>query len=302
MTYIATISLVLSLLTRVQAEPKDANQGTVTLERLYQEELRIVRAAVDILTTVEDKATADRAIVRLRSLRNRAREWWASSDRFGAPTHEEKGAIEKTLLQEIDAISKALDSESIRLLMIDGGEEVKHELYTVQILMAVGDAGELSEWRWSKEKATLAYSIRHYLNDYDVEFVHGKKNSTPINIRTKNDRRLIYSLASGHECIVFARWNDKLFVAEYLRMVSGCTVVALDLNTGKQFWRSRLIGIGPIVHSKYLNLVNIETDGSRVIVTGNESQGRYVEHLDVNTGKTLVNKRQYSGEEIRLKN
>ncbi len=73
----------------------------------------------------------------------------------------------------------------------------------------------------------------------------------------------------------------------------GCEVVAVNLLTGKELWRTRLFGTGPTPewHSKYGNQVNIETDGKRVVIYGNENDGRYVEHLDINTGKTLANRR-----------
>jgi hypothetical protein len=65
----------------------------------------------------------------------------------------------------------------------------------------------------------------------------------------------------------------------------------LHLQTGRQLWKSQLEGIGETRHSAYLNLVNIETDGQIIIVTGNEAHGRYIEHLDLKNGKTLANKK-----------
>jgi hypothetical protein len=156
---------------------------------------------------------------------------------------------------------------------------------------AVGTSGKELEWRWSKEKASLAYSIKQHLQDYEVERVQEKEYYTPINIRTKTDRKVIYSLPKGHESTVFTRWKDTLYVAEYSPIATGCEVVALDLKAGKQLWKARLEGIGATGHSKYLNLVNIETDGQRVIVSGNEAHGRYVEILDLRSGNTLANKK-----------
>ena len=156
---------------------------------------------------------------------------------------------------------------------------------------AVAKAGESLKWDWSKEKASLAYSIKQHLPDYEVERVREKEYYTPINIRTKKDRKVIYSLENGHENTVFTRWKDILYIAEYSPIATGCEVVALDLNTGKLLWKTQLEGIGPTGHSKYLNLVNIQTDGQKVIVTGNEAHGRYVEHLDLQSGRALANKK-----------
>jgi hypothetical protein len=55
------------------------------------------------------------------------------------------------------------------------------------------------EWRWSKEKATMAYSIKQHLQDYDVK--RGNEDSflfAPLDICTKKDS------ANGNDC---PRWD-----------------------------------------------------------------------------------------------
>ena len=156
-------------------------------------------------------------------------------------------------------------------------------------------AGDQLEWRWSKEKASLDYSIKQYLPDYEVEYVSPDEFYTPINLRTKDNREIIYSFGMGdrlgsHRHLLFTRAKDTIYVAEYCAIASGCTVVAFDLKAGRELWKTRLRGIGPTMHSKYSNLVNIETDGNRIVIYGNEAHGRYVEHLDKNTGKFIANK------------
>jgi hypothetical protein len=152
-------------------------------------------------------------------------------------------------------------------------------------------SGKPLEWRWSKEKASLTYSIKQHLPDYEIERVLPKEYYTPITIRTKQDRTIVYSYKEASESTVFTRSKDTLYIAEYCPIATGCEVVAIDLKSGKQLWRTRLQGIGPTSHSKYLNLVNIETDGQIVILAGNEAHGRYIEHLDIQTGKRLANKK-----------
>lgn len=125
------------------------------------------------------------------------------------------------------------------------------------------------EWLWSKEKASPEHCVKQHLA--------GEKVSNAVLDRI--DGR------------VFTRWEGKLFVAKYARGVTGCEVAAIDLSTGRQYWKSRLEAIGDQTHSEYYNSVNIETDGEKVIIYGNESHGRYVEHLDINTGKMLLNKK-----------
>ena len=141
------------------------------------------------------------------------------------------------------------------------------------------------EWRWSESKAGLTYSIEQHLPDFDVEYSH-----STLNIRSKQDGTLILSYARAGHGTVFTRWKDILYIAEYHPLATGCEVVAVDFKSGKQLWKTRLHGIGPIAHSKYSNLVNIETDGRIIIIAGNEASGHYIEHLDIKTGKFLGNK------------
>lgn len=72
---------------------------------------------------------------------------------------------------------------------------------------------ESLEWRWSKEKASLTYSTEQHLPDYEVERVQPKEYYTPINIRTKQDRAIVYSYQDASERTVFTRWKDILYGA-----------------------------------------------------------------------------------------
>jgi hypothetical protein len=137
----------------------------------------------------------------------------------------------------------------------------------------------------------LAYCIKEHLPDYDVAIGRRKAIHRPLSIHTKDGLRLVYHLEEGHRGIVFTRCKDTLFITEFSFMSSGCAVVAIDLPTGKRRWRSQLEGNPPEGHSEYYNSVNIETDGEKIIVYGNESHGRYVEHLDINSGKMLLNRK-----------
>jgi outer membrane protein assembly factor BamB len=78
-----------------------------------------------------------------------------------------------------------------------------------------------------------------------------------------------------------------LYYAEYSFSTTGCTVVAFDLEKGKELWRTKLMALGSIAHSQYLNRAAIDVNKQNVIVRGNESLGKYMEYLDVKTGATV---------------
>lgn len=156
---------------------------------------------------------------------------------------------------------------------------------------ATAQDGTRLEWRWSKNKASLVHSINTWLHDdvYKVQIVRDKALD-PLLVRFSDDGRETFAF-NAHWHTVFARWEHMLFIAEYHPNSSGCSVVAVELKTGKMRWHTECKGIGPTDHSKYLNLVNIDTDGKRVIINGNEAHGRYVEHLDMVTGKTIAHRK-----------
>ena len=69
---------------------------------------------------------------------------------------------------------------------------------------------------------------------------------------------------------------------------SGCAVLAFDLKTQKQLWKTTLKGLGPIAHFRYANSVNLEIiNNNAVRIFGNESAGQYLEIVDLKTGKTV---------------
>jgi hypothetical protein len=157
------------------------------------------------------------------------------------------------------------------------------------LVLVIPTHGEPLEWRWSGERATLDYSIQKYLPDYDVEIVNEREWYHPINIRAKADHHIVFSLPSVHPWTVFTRWKDMLYIADFQHYSQGCKVLAVDLNSGKELWHSRLQGVEFVEISKYYNYINIETDSRCIIVFGNEAHGRYIEQLDINTGQTLAN-------------
>jgi hypothetical protein len=143
-------------------------------------------------------------------------------------------------------------------------------------------------WQWSEERAGVADSARRVKGDYTAEFVPG---DTPRygTVRIRKDGSVAHSFG-GHTRTVFAVRDDVLYYADFGPITSGCAVVAYDLKAKKQLWKAKLKGLGPIGHSRYQNAVNLDLDTQAVCVRGNESAGRYIEYVDLKTGKTVGHK------------
>lgn len=140
------------------------------------------------------------------------------------------------------------------------------------VLGCAADYQEVADslpWRWSEKKACLGYCISNRLRDYEVRIVESNDLFTPFNICVFDGDRMLFSWR-GHGESVFARKGKTLFVAHFHPVGSGCSVAAVDLASGSQFWKQHLKGIGPNWnwhgYSEYSNQVNIDTDGKVVVV------------------------------------
>jgi hypothetical protein len=108
-------------------------------------------------------------------------------------------------------------------------------------------------------------------------------------IRVSRGGKEIYSW-KGHEFSVFLESSDQLVYADYLKDGTGCTLVAVDLNTGHQIWRNALQALGGDWASPYSNRVRMVLRDGCIFVYGDESFGRYLEIVDFNGGETLAHR------------
>lgn len=82
--------------------------------------------------------------------------------------------------------------------------------------------------------------------------------------------------------------DEALYVVDFCAIASGATLDAYDLATGRPRFRRPLYGLGPIDHSKYFNDADVRVEpGERVVVSGWEASGKYVEAVDGRTGAPL---------------
>ena len=279
----------LVMLVSVQTEGKQAVKGRLTYLDAAREEVRIFKTTAEILATVADKVTAEAAIAKLKIVRKDALAYWRNAQNLQETVEE----IDETLRKDADSVLKRFRSEVYRIKHVQGGSGVRQEIQSIFLAYTRGcDSTEKLTWRWSDDKADLAYSIKAHLQDCDLEVVREIEHG-PIKLRGKSDRKVIYTTERFSSYFVCTRWKQTLYIAAHSSIATGCTVIALDLNTGKELWNTRLCGTGPtpFMHSKYSNAINIETDGKRVIIFGKEDDGRYAESLDITTGATLANQR-----------
>ncbi len=143
-------------------------------------------------------------------------------------------------------------------------------------------------WEWSDAQASAAGSAKRLKGVYRAE-VEPRGMFGDTVIRISKDGSPVHTF-EGHQGTVFAVRDDVLYYADFHRSSSGCGVVAYDLRKKKQLWKVSLKGMGPITHFKYRNDVNLDLEKQAVCVRGKESAGRYIEYVDLRTGKTVGHK------------
>jgi hypothetical protein len=145
---------------------------------------------------------------------------------------------------------------------------------------------DAAAWEWAPERATLNHSLSRAACDYRIEVVRPKGSWGELTIRFVEGGKPILTVA-GHGHTTFGFRGDVVYYADYHPSSSGCAVVAYDLKARKELWKARLQGLGPIEHTKYRNAVALEVLPGAVRVQGLESAGKYLEYVDLKTGKTI---------------
>jgi hypothetical protein len=147
-------------------------------------------------------------------------------------------------------------------------------------------AAEEKKWTWSDDRATAEASARALGGGYRVQFDPTPGRPWASTLTLTREGRAIHSW-EGDPYSVFVLAHDVLYRADFLPTRTGCAVIAYDLKGGRPLWKTDLWGVPVSTHSQYRNRINLEIDDRHMVVYGNESFGRYIELLDLKTGKTV---------------
>jgi hypothetical protein len=147
-----------------------------------------------------------------------------------------------------------------------------------------------ARWQPPEQGDDFRRCLAHELNDYQVEVVRRKGDRWEVTLRILDNGQEVHSW-QGHLDTVFFERDGTLYYADFHPHSTGCAVVAYDLKARRLRWTTQLRGIGPVSHSKYFNTVRLERVNDEVLaVYGKESFGRYVEFVDLRTGRIVGHK------------
>jgi PQQ enzyme repeat len=146
-------------------------------------------------------------------------------------------------------------------------------------------------WAWTENRTSILHSLSQTTSPYDILLMRPRDRPAALHIKFMEGERQIHAWW-GHHHSVFIVKDRRLYYAEFDPGAPGGHVVAVDLQTGKVIWRSRLKGVGQPPRSIPGNLIDmtLSSDGQVLCVFGSESTGRYYELKDVETGETVGHK------------
>ena len=147
---------------------------------------------------------------------------------------------------------------------------------------------------------TILGSLARYRGSLQVHLVYDPSRPHEIICRFVDKVHEILSIR-GHQHSSFCSKDNRLYFADYLPDAPGCSVVAYDLTSGKEVWRTKLHQEQPSGVSAYRNRASIslpdgpyvagkgrEAPGGVVQVKGSETYCDYIEVLDAKTGESLA--------------
>lgn len=142
------------------------------------------------------------------------------------------------------------------------------------------------EWIWHDDDVDLLRCVRRDLADFETEIDEREQgfNQRGLTITARSGEKF---RIDGERYSTFCRRGDRLYLADYSCIASGCAIVAYDLSNGKVLWKKDLKGLGNVEHSKYRNRVVVTIESERIVARSIEVAGAYVECLAQDDGRQL---------------
>ena len=102
--------------------------GKDNYESLRKQQVATVKEAADLLATIKDKETAEKAKPRLKQLGDRWRDLQKRMDALPSPSAEEEARTKRLYEDEFNGARGRFLAESIRVAFVPGGKEALQEM------------------------------------------------------------------------------------------------------------------------------------------------------------------------------
>ena len=154
---------------------------------------------------------------------------------------------------------------------------------------------EKEAWSWNDHDASLATALRDFRSSFEWSLRNIKDDPKWMELTFMENKELRWRLKC-HWMTPFIIDNSRLYYVEYAYHAPFGRVVCVDLARAKQMWSCPIGEIVPVwFHSAYLSARAITKRDGHIWVRGKESQGRFLNVIDAETGE-LVAARLYENE------
>ena len=159
----------------------------------------------------------------------------------------------------------------------------------ITLLLVSAEMSDETDWQWSDEKASILYYFMQNPENYGVKLIRSSQESKnwPVHVVVTSKSGVPIWTWESHHKGAFVFSGSILVYSLHSPDSCGCTLVGYDLEKKEQRWKSGLKAAGSVPHSKYRNQINLSVEGKLVTVFGSESNGQYIETVELATGKTV---------------
>lgn len=102
--------------------------GKESFESVRKQQTATVKEAADLLGTIKDKETAEKAKPRLKQLGERWRDLQKRMDALPSPSAEEEARTKRLYEDEFEGAKTRFAKEYFRVIFVPGGKEVLDEI------------------------------------------------------------------------------------------------------------------------------------------------------------------------------
>jgi hypothetical protein len=158
-----------------------------------------------------------------------------------------------------------------------------------------------AEWPEFEKLDGFRECFNRELRDYQIQITRNKRCLDSVRFQVLDGNGNEVHAWDGSLSTPFVERDGILYYALYYTTTSGCDIVAFDLKRAKRLWQSPLQGTGVLFHSIYYNEVRFGPPEHKevLMVYGREAGGRYIEIVDLKTGKTVGHKQFPAEKEAR---
>jgi len=168
---------------------------------------------------------------------------------------------------------------------------IKLLIALLMVTIVTHDTENEPQWRWSDREASIISYLGAAPSEYKISITRPQSSGIKdLKVAISDGDSVLCRFESNYQgAFLFDRNRNWIIYSQYSPIATGCTLIAYDLKTKQQVWKTNLKGIGPVSHSKWRNRINLKLETDRVTVFGDEGT-KYIESVSLASGETVYHR------------